>query len=259
MEMTRRLLIAFGAAFLFVPVAGAKDWQGAMLPDQPTEFIFGSGSLINSASRNATVGKVVPAIPVRVSAAFGYIRAWVNRSSSGFTGLGLRKPNANERASTVNGVLYPVEGGEMAKYDVREQGYTRVEVPRDEIEPVSWQQLPATGMIWVYIPVKAEGEPGAGLPAASAEFPLLESYIDVVVEGSLDYGETFARELLETTSDWSNYWLNDRELARRPVVYNPASSQVDGVLMETSEAAAKLKFRLFPETYAIHWAEEKAH
>jgi hypothetical protein len=29
--------------------------------------------------------------------------------------------------------------------------------------------------------------------------------------------------------------------------------------METSEAAAKLKFRLFPEAYAIHWAEEKAH
>jgi hypothetical protein len=104
----------------------------------------------------------------------------------------------------------------MAKYDVREQGYTRVEVPRDEIEPVSWQQLPATGTIWVYIPVKADNEPGVGLPVASAEFPLLESYIDVVVEGSLDHGETFAREQLETTSDWSNYWLNDRELARRP-------------------------------------------
>jgi hypothetical protein len=25
------------------------------------------------------------------------------------------------------------------------------------------------------------------------------------------------------------------------------------------EAAAKLKWRLFPESYAIHWAEEKAH
>ena len=28
--------------------------------------------------------------------------------------------------------------------------------------------------------------------------------------------------------------------------------------MDTSEAAAKLKWRLFPEPYAIHWAEEKA-
>jgi hypothetical protein len=172
--MARRQFIALSAAFLFVLPAAAKDWQGVMLPDQPTEFIFGYGSLINSASRNATVGKV----------AFGYIRAWVNRSSSGFTGPGLRKPGTNEKASTVNGVLYPVENGDMAKYDVREQGYTRVEVPRDEIEPVSWQQLPATGKIWVYIPVKADNEPGVGLPVATAEFPLLESYIDVVVEGA---------------------------------------------------------------------------
>jgi hypothetical protein len=96
------------------------------------------------------------------------------------------------------------------------------------------------------------------LPVASAEFPLLESYVDVVVEGALDYGENFARELLETTSDWSNYWLNDRELARRPWVYNPASSQVDELLMESPEAAAKLKWRLFPEPYAIHWAADKA-
>ena len=74
----------------------------------------------------------------------------------------------------------------------------------------------------------------SGCRSANAEFPLLESDIDVVVEGALDYGENFARELLETTSDWSNYWLNDRELARRPWVYNPASSQVDELLMETS-------------------------
>ena len=44
---------------------------------------------------------------------------------------------------------------------------------------------------------------------------MLESYIDVVVEGGLEFGEDFARELIETTSDWSDYWLNDRELARR--------------------------------------------
>jgi hypothetical protein len=257
-DMARIRLIALGAMVLSVLPAGAKDWQGVMLPNQPTQFIFGYGSLINSASRNSTVGKIVPAIPVRVSAAFGYIRAWDDRSSSGFTSLGLRKPNPGESASTINGVLYPVEGGDMAKYDIRERGYRRVEAPREDIEAISWQLLPATGRIWVYIPVRGDGEPGIGLPAASAQFPLLESYIDVVVEGALEYGEPFARELLETTSDWSVYWLNDRELARRPWVYNPASSQVDELLMETSEAAAKLQWRLFPETYSIHWAEEKA-
>ena len=119
-------------------------------------------------------------------------------------------------------------------------------VPRNDIEASVLAALPATGKIWVYIPVKADGELGVGLSGASAQFPLLESYIDVVVEGALEYGEPFARELLETTSDWSVYWLNDRELARRPWVYNPASSQVDELLMGTEEAAAKLKWRLFP-------------
>ena len=172
-DMARIWLMALGAALFLASPAGAKDWQGAMLPDQPTQFIFGYGSLINSTSRNATVGKIVPAIPVRVSAAVGYIRAWDDRSSSGFTALGLRKPGASEKASTINGVLYPVDGDDMAKYDIRERGYRRVEVPRDDLEAMSWQLLPATGRIWVYIPVKGDGEPGVGLPAASAQFPLL--------------------------------------------------------------------------------------
>ena len=87
---------------------------------------------------------------------------------------------------------------------------------------------------------------------------MLESYIDVVVEGGLEYGEDFARELIETTFDWSDYWLNDRELARRPWVHDPASSEVDALLMSSPEAAAKLKSRLFSEPYAIHWAADKA-
>src|SRR5271166_5961151 len=183
--MARRQLIAFSAVLMFLVPAAAKDWWGVKLPDQPTQFIFGYGSLINSASRDSTVGKMIPAIPVRISAAFGYIRTWNDRSTSGFTALGLRKPSATEKASTINGVLYPVDGDDMAKYDAREKGYARVEVPRDDLEAVSWPLLPETGKIWVYIPVRPNGEPGVGLPAANAQFPLLESYIDVVVEGAL--------------------------------------------------------------------------
>jgi hypothetical protein len=47
--MGRVWLIALGAALLFALPAGARDWQGVMLPDQPTQFIFGYGSLINAA------------------------------------------------------------------------------------------------------------------------------------------------------------------------------------------------------------------
>ena len=256
--MTRLWLTAFCALLLCPYPSGAKDWQGVMLPDQPTEFIFGYGSLINSASRDSTAGKITPAIPVRVSAAFGYIRAWNDRSLSGFTALGLRKAGAGEVASTINGVIYAAGVDDIAKFDAREQGYARVEVPRQDIEAVSWQRLPEAGRIWVYIPVRPNSVPGVGLPAATAQYPMLESYIDVVVEGGLEYGEDFARELIETTSDWSDYWLNDRELARRPWVHDPESSKVDDLLTSSPEAAAKLKSRLFSEPYAIHWAADKA-
>ncbi len=255
--MAQRRLFALAAlVFLFAP-ANARDWWGAKLPDQPTQFIFGYGSLINTASRDSTAGAATPAIPVRVSAGFGYIRAWNDRSSSGFTALGLRKAEGIEQAGTINGVLYAVDGDDMAKFDAREEGYARVEVPREDIEAVSWQRLPETGRIWVYVPVKPNGEPGVGLPAADAQFPLLESYIDVVVEGGLEYGDDFARELIETTSDWSEYWLNDRELARRPWVHDPRSAEVDKMLMSNPDVGAKLKFRLFPEPFAIRWAEHR--
>jgi len=245
--MAQKCLLALCALALFLAPAAAKDWWGEKLPGQPTAFIFGYGSLINSASRSSTAGMPTPAIPVRVSAAFGFFRTWNDRSSSGFTALGLRKAGPGEQASTINGVLYAVDGSDMAKFDLRETGYSRLEVPRDDIEAVSWQRLPETGKIWVYVPVAANGEPGVGLPEADAQFPMLESYIDVVVEGGLEYGEEFAREVLETTFDWSDYWLNDRELARRPWVRDPGSAAVDRLLRSAPQAAAKLKSRLFSE------------
>ncbi|WP_051248262.1 gamma-glutamylcyclotransferase family protein [Inquilinus limosus] len=160
------------------PGAGAAEWWGKKLPGQPQNFIFGYGSLINTASRNSTASKPIDAIPVRVSASFGYVRAWVDRAKSGFTALGLRKPKAGEQAMTINGVLYPVEGDDMGAFDAREAGYKRMEVPRDAIEAVSWEQAPPEGKIWVYVSVGKDGTPGEGLEPPSADYPLLQSYVD---------------------------------------------------------------------------------
>src|SRR5690242_12051363 len=129
-----RLLIV--AMIIAVPggKAGAEDFWGRKLSAQPVNFIFGYGSLINSASRNATATAPVHAIPVRVSAAFGYIRCWNERAPSGFTALGLRRPEAGEDTMTINGVLYPVQGNDMAAFDAREAGYVRLELPRADVE-----------------------------------------------------------------------------------------------------------------------------
>jgi hypothetical protein len=118
-------------ALLIAPGSRADDtdWWDRKLPNIPTDFIFGYRSLTNTVSCTSTVGAPVPAIPGRVSANFGYIRAGNDRSPSGFTALGLRKPAPGEKARTINGVAYPVEGDDVAKLDAREVSYVRVEVP----------------------------------------------------------------------------------------------------------------------------------
>ena len=241
------------AACVLASPAFAADWWGRKLPNEPSQFIFGYGSLINGQSRNTTAGTPMPALPVRVSAAFGYVRTWNDRSPSGFTALGLRRPRIGESASTINGVLYPVQGNDMSKFDAREEGYARVEVPMEDIEAVSWQSLPASGHVWAYIPAKPAGVPGEGLPEPDAAFPMLESYVDVVLEGAMEYGPDFARELIETTAGWSRYWLNDRELARRPWVHDGKYAIVDKLLSTTPPAADRLPDRLFPESFAVKW------
>lgn len=224
--------------------AGSSGWEGKKLADPPTNFIVGYATLIDTPSRNSTAKKPIPAIPVRVLPSFGYIRCWnVHRDPYHFTAMGLRKAKPGESGATINGVLYPAEGADMSKFDQREDAYTRVEVPSAQIEAVGWQSLPAIGHIWIYVPAAAL------LPGPDAEYPLLQSYIDVVVEGGLEYSSDFAREILETTDCWNRFWLNDRELAHRPWVEDPRAEEVDAVLKKASTTASLLSARAFPEMY----------
>ncbi|HTI82931.1 MAG TPA: gamma-glutamylcyclotransferase family protein [Acetobacteraceae bacterium] len=247
MSVLRLLIVATILAVLAGNV-GAEEFWGRKLSDQPVNFIFGYGSLINSASRNATANAPIHAIPVRVSAAFGYIRSWNERVPSGFTALGLRRPEAGENTMTINGVLYPVQGNDMAAFDAREAGYARVELPRADIEALSWERLPEAGQIWVYVPHVPGNPPGVGLEPPSATFPILQSYVDVVIEGGLEYGPDFAREIIETTKGWSPDWLNDRDLARRPWVFAKNYNAVDKLLAASAPYFAD---RLYSEPYAV--------
>ena len=71
-----------------------------------------------------------------------------------------------------------------------------------------------------------------------------------MVEGGLEYGDDFAREIVDTTIGWSRFWLNDREFARRPQrVLDPKAAKVDDLLTSTPASAAFLPSRAFPEIY----------
>ena len=71
---------------------------------------------------------------------------------------------------------------------------------------------------------------GLGLSPPSAKYPILQSYVDVCLSGCLEHGEEFAREFIETTFLWSPFWLNERELARRPWVHESHYVQIDKLL-----------------------------
>lgn len=248
--LMRKFLLFIIFCVGIVPAVFAQDYSGKKVIMQPSDYIFGYGSLINTASRNSSVAIPIPAIPVRVSAQFGFARVWNDRAPSGFTALGLRKADSSMPATTINGVLFPVVGGDIAAYDKREEGYARIEISRSNIEALSWQGLPKEGRIWVYIPVRSGSEPGVGLPLPNGRYPLLQSYIDVVVEGALEYGEEYAKELIATTKGWSTHWLNDRILARRPWVEDAKYSTVDTLLKNVPT----LQNRLLPEDYAAQLA-----
>jgi hypothetical protein len=252
-----RRRIRFGAltaivVLLIWHVAGADEW-GRKLPGLPSQFIFGYGSLIDEESRNKTVGAPLDAIAVRVSSDFGYVRSWVDRCTCGFTALGLRKPHPGEAPMTINGVIYPVSASDLPAFDLREAGYRRLPVPRTMIEAISWQGLPETGDVWIYVPEGPGGEPGVDLLDPSANFPMLQSYRDVVLHGALRYGPDFAGELIRTTVGWSVFWLNDRELPRRPWVHSNDYQVIDALLGKIEPASSHLKDRLFPEEFTARY------
>lgn len=248
----RNVIIPWFILFMMaLGASGAHAGNSVASTGQPQNFIFGYGSLINTQSRNSTASKPIKAIPVRVSASFGYVRGWVDRVRTGYTALGLRKPQSGEKPMTINGVLYPVEGNDMSLFDAREDGYMRVEVPLDEVKGMSSVQMPAEGKIWTYVSVKRDDTPDRGLHVATADYPVVQSYVDIVIDGALEYGPDFAREVLETTTDWNRYWLNDRINARRPLVHEKNAGIIDKLLQGTSSSASYLKDRLLPEVYAV--------
>lgn len=97
-----------------LPVVLAHDYSGKNVIKQPSDYIFGYGGLINTASRSSSVTTPIPAISLRVSSQFGFTRVWNDRAPSGFTALGLRKADSSMPATIINGGLFPVVGSDIA-------------------------------------------------------------------------------------------------------------------------------------------------
>ncbi|CAE7392459.1 unnamed protein product [Symbiodinium natans] len=253
-------------------------------PVETMDFVFGYGSIIDCTSRTSSMGSGAcrAALRCQVLPSFNFQRAWNFRAPSGFTALGLQQAESGE---AIDGICFAV-GNDMASFDLRERGYTRWEIPLKNLSVIdcprncacdcssaslgcmhySMRSLQAAVRgqdvvkaealgqgrdvkVWVYVPNHPAG------PAAA--FPLIQSYIDVVIGGCLQWGETeLAKAFCASTRGWSKYYLNDVPLSRRPWVNRcQAWREVDQVLESMAEVTLFSERRHDCE-FAANFSEE---
>lgn len=180
-------------------------------------YIFCYGSLISKDSRNRT-GITGKSYVVRVK---DIKRIWnVNIKSAPATYVGIVK----EKDSICNGIIVEIDEKEMSKFDEREgPDYKRTKIDLSQVEFLGNDKFDK-GSVWVYS-VKKPG-------IACDKYPILQSYLDVIISGCFDVSNDFAKEFVRTTNGWLS-WINDRKnpIYQRHLDY-PNIKKIDKVLQE---------------------------
>lgn len=243
------------------------------------EYIFGFGSIINNSthapwlSSNNVNNASLPGIVVTLTKQFGYERQWNFRSSTGFTALGVLQASSAAQADDINGVLFRVPQSMMPGFDRREVGYRKVSIPLECLEfhdnndngnedandsddmdnnnaPIislnrlRKNEIGPTDRLWIYVPLSSHCK------AADENHPLLQSYVDTVLQGCLEWGgQAMAEKFVLTTGGWSTYFLNDTPSSRRPWLFRKDYSTIDMLLQKY---ATKTHFddRKHPEEFS---------
>ncbi len=179
----------------------------------------------------------IPGAVATITRCFGYKRKWNFRSFTGFTALGV--VSAEDDASDINGVLFEVPRGEMQNFDRREVGYQRIEVPLKFLEfnprasgstPQTTFDIASNDKIWLYVPIPSQNM------YADENHPLLQSYVDTVLQGCLEWGgEDMAEKFILSTGGWSCFYLNDTPSSRRPWLFRKQYATIDELLSKHSQ------------------------
>ncbi len=160
-------------------------------------YLFGYGSLILKESRNRTgiSGEVYPSILKNYQRFFG------DKHQEEIYLAVKENPSAE-----CNGVLVEIPEEELKKFDKREGESLRIKLNPKNISLKENKKLPK-GKYWVYVPKK--------IVLPSKDFPIVQSYIDVVLTGCFELGKNFAEEFMNTTKGWA-FIENDREKPKYP-------------------------------------------
>ncbi len=167
------------------------------------QYIFGYGSLVSPEDVYRTLGRRVRLIyPVELR---GWIRDWgvvvdITKTHRRFkldarcpthiAALNIRRPEAGERPTNPNGVLFEVAKDDLVKLDRRESCYERVEVTEDIVDPPANSVIYAYTGLDTYLLAKCKG----------LEIAIPKPYQDIVVKGFTAMGpdiyETYRRSTL---------------------------------------------------------------
>ena len=180
-------------------------------------YIFGYGSLINTASRQLT-GRTGDAIPV---IAKGLVRYWGKIDDSYI----MSPLVVNQGKGEVSGVLLEVSAEELAEFDRREAGYQRIALESSQIE--SEHSFDSKLPIWVYITEHHQ--------PPCQQSPIVQSYVDTVLTGCLEISEQFAHHFIANTIGWQFPYENDRhspKYTRMAGVSANAQVNIDRLLLE---------------------------
>lgn len=228
------------------------------------DYIFGFGSIINPSTHDPWLSQAHPAtdskqndddargLPGRTAvilAKFGYQRGWNFRSNTGFTALGIRRVVIAD-ASDINGVVFQIHSSMLPDFDRREVGYDRVQIPMETLQFTKTSKvnveltIPPSARIWVYVPMEENFLP------ADEDHPILQSYVDTVMQGCLFWGEEeMAESFVRTTAHWSPYFLNDTPSSRRPWLYRQQYTLIDEIL-KRNNSVTHFTDRRHPEEFA---------
>lgn len=156
-----------------------------MADDRHPAF-FGYGSLVNRATHAYAPGE-----PARLK---GWRRTWKHTNLRPWPYL-----SAEPADTEIDGLVAAVPRDDWALLDQREAAYRRHALAHDHI---------TTAPLWAHrVEIYAVNEVNA---AASAEHPILLSYLDTVVQGFLrEFGESGVARFFATTTSWSAV-LDDR-------------------------------------------------
>jgi hypothetical protein len=183
------------------------------------QYIFGYGSLICADSRSRT-GVSSEAYAVSIT---GIARRWsVPVPDYGATALGAHQ----DENSHCNGVVFAVDNDNLARFDQRERGYDRIRINWNQVQNLGHDPLPTAYPLWAYV--------GFDSDDPMPNRPILQTYLDVILNGCLAINSDFAERFIATTTPWQHL-RNDRHAPGypRPLSDHSRHPDIDALLNRT--------------------------